>query len=293
VTERKPAASCRGGRAPWIRLVGMAALLALALASLGSAASWPTTTDAGRSASHVTSTASGQCSKAEAIEAVRRLGLRDVSAAYPVWKVLCGAFTGAGSRVMVASISGSENVGMLYWAVFRWTGSEWRFLMKQRRAAVLTAAGSDIKETVSIYRPSDSRCCPSGGTTVRIWHWNGSRFVAGREQSTTHMFYFESPSHNIWCDSGDEGQAYCATKTPPRSVTLSLDGTLTICASRRCSGPGKFGGDPVLGYGQVNEQGGFRCRSKLTGMTCMVMLRGKGFGKGFLINRDGVTRVGP
>jgi hypothetical protein len=273
------------------------ALAAIACATtLGVAVGGATTgtADVARTGSSATaSAASGDCTKAEAINAVKRLGLRDVSPTYPVHRVLCGAFTGAGSQTMVASISGPDNVGMLYWVVFRWSGSEWQFLMKQRHAAVLSAAGSDIRETVSIYRPGDPRCCPSGGTKVRIWHWNGSRFVAGREQTTTHLFYFESPSHNIWCDSGDEGQAYCATKTPPRSVALIADGTLTICASRRCSGPYKFGGDPVLGYGHVNEQGGFRCRSEMAGMACTVILRGKGYGKGFLINRDGITRVGP
>ena len=67
---------------------------------------------------------------------------------------------------------------MLYWAVFRWFGSDWQFLMKQRQAAILSAAGSDIAEEVSIYRPGDSRCCPSGGTKSRVWSWNGKRFVA-------------------------------------------------------------------------------------------------------------------
>jgi hypothetical protein len=35
----------------------------------------------------------------------------------------------------------------------------------------------------------------------------------------------------------------------------------------------------------------FRCRSELTGVTRTVT-RGKGIGKGFLINGDTVTRVG-
>ena len=33
---------------------------------------------------------------------------------------------------------GPDNVGMLDWAVFRWSGSDWRLLMKQRQAAILT-----------------------------------------------------------------------------------------------------------------------------------------------------------
>lgn len=161
----------------------LAALLGLLLWSLGSAAASPATAAAGHS---FTSSASGQCSKAGAIAAVKQLGLKDISATYPVWKVLCGAFTGAGSQTMVVSINGDSNLGMLYWAVFEWTGSERQFLMKQRHAAILTAVGSDIQETWSIYRPGDSRCCPTGGTKSRVWHWNGSRFVAGAwEQKQT------------------------------------------------------------------------------------------------------------
>jgi len=158
--------------------------------------------------SRVASAASGQCSKAEAIEAVKRLGLRDTSPTYPVYKVLCGAFAGAGSRVMVASIPGQGNVGMLYWAVFRWSGGGWQFLMTQRQAALLTAAGADIRETVSIYRPGDAHCCPSGGTKARTWHWGGSRFVAsawkqvGAANGDDKVFpdtYFQTPSGNVVC----------------------------------------------------------------------------------------------
>ena len=77
-------------------LAGVIALLALAFTSLGSAAGWPSTAGTGPSgASHVTSTVLGQCSTAEAIDAVKRLGSSDASATYPVYKVLCGAFAGA------------------------------------------------------------------------------------------------------------------------------------------------------------------------------------------------------
>jgi hypothetical protein len=285
-------------------LVGATALLALASASLGSAAGSSGTADAPRSSlSHVTSTASGQCSKAEAIDAVKRLGLRDASPTYPVYKVLCGAFTGTGSQTMVASISGSDNAGMIYWAVFRWSGSDWRLVMKQHQAAILTAAGSDIRETVSIYRDADSRCCPSGGTKTRIWHWNGARLTSSTWTQATpsqpgtgalHLFNFYSPSHNLSCSVGDEGLATCVSWNLPRSASLKLDGTLRICNGRRCVGRSTpFNPSvPVLGYGQRNDQGGFRCKSERVGITCTVILQGKGYGKGFLINSTGVSRVG-
>jgi hypothetical protein len=51
--------------------------------------------------------------------------------------------------------------------------------MKRRVAAKLAPAGADVRETTYVFRSGDPRCCPSGGTRSRVWHWNGSRFVAG------------------------------------------------------------------------------------------------------------------
>jgi hypothetical protein len=112
--------------------------------------------------------ATADCSKAAATEIVLRLHLNDTEVTDPVYTVLCGSFTGPGSRTMVVSLMGPGSSGMLDWVVFRWAGDAWQFLMKQHQAAVLTAAGSDIRETVSIFRAGDSRCCPSGGTKAHM-----------------------------------------------------------------------------------------------------------------------------
>ena len=202
---------------------------------------------------------------------------------------------------MVASIYGPENVGMLDWAVFRWSGSDWQLLMKQRRAAILTAAGSDIKETVSIYRPDDSRCCPSGGTKARIWHWNGARLVASPWKQATKgkaeakPTRFDSPSRNIHCwmfDGGGNNYSRgvgCNSDTPRQSVYLSPDGRVKIrgipAAWCGCDEPD----NPPLAYGRQITVGRYRCRSLRTGVRCTVIQSGKGF----LINRSGVTRLGP
>lgn len=273
--------------------VGVIALLALMLTTLGLAARSPSAAGNGPSgvSSPDTPTASGRCSKAEGIAAVKRLGLRDVSATYPVWKVLCGAFAGTGSKTMVASISGLENVGMLYWAVFRWSGSEWQLLMKQRHAAILTAVGSDIRETWSIYRPSDSRCCPSGGTKTRIWHWNGSRFVAAawKHELTSDAFF--SPSGNIYCWMNDDGHRAvvgCVTFSPVQEVKMGAQGRLKIrrVPAAQCGCVPE--GVRTLGYRRQTTVGRFRCLSQETGVRCTVIQSGKGF----LINRDGISRVG-
>jgi len=204
---------------------------------------------------------------------------------------------------MVASISGLENVGMLYWAVFRWSGSQWQLLMKQRQAAILSAAGSDIRETASIYRPGDPRCCPSGGTKARRWHWSGSRFVAGPWKSGTKVEPeargFDSPSLNINCGMFDQGggrYVRCQSRIPPQKVTMNAQGRLSICRDRTpnvnndCN-LGDRGEGPIrrLAYGKQITVGRFRCQSLQIGVRCTVIRSGKGF----LINRDGVSRVGP
>lgn len=125
-----------------------------------------------------TSDVAARCSEAAARRIVKQLRLGDGSLADPVGKVLCGAFAGPRSEVMVVMLVGEGNAGFAYWVVFRWAGGTWQFLMRQTAGASITAAGPDIRQTLPIYRPSDSRCCPTGGTKTRLWHWNGSRFVA-------------------------------------------------------------------------------------------------------------------
>jgi hypothetical protein len=236
------------------------------------------------------------CSAQAADELVKRLGLSDPEVTNPVFKVLCGAFTGPGSQTMVVSLLGPGSTGMIDWVVFRSLGGEWQFLMKRHQAAALTAAGSDIREKVSIFRPGDSRCCPSGGTKARIWHWDGTRLVAGPWKQVTpprsgagtrHLYVFTSPSRNILCRLGDEGLANCLTVRPPLAVDLSHNGRMSVCRGSRCIGTGKFGSVPTLGYGKKDAYAGYVCRSQKVGVTCTDAKSGKGF----LINRSGVSRV--
>ena len=194
------------------------------------------------------------------------------------------------------------------WLVFRYRNGGWQRVFESHNGAVLAAVGSDIKETQNVLRDGDAHCFPTGGTRSRVWHWNGSRFTstawrytktaAERAAKPLKLFYFYSPSgyapgSNILCSSGDGGLARCMSNTPRRSATLKLDGSLRICSSA-CGGGTWGDGSPVLAYGQVNEQGGFRCKSELAGITCTVILAGqKSVGKGFRINRSGsIVRVG-
>jgi hypothetical protein len=196
---------------------------------------------------------------------------------------------------MVASlVGGGASTGMIDWVVFRWTGDTWDLLLKQHQAALLTAAGSDIRETVSIFRDGDSRCCPSGGTRARIWHWDGARFTAGPWKQVTlgtakGKAYFLSPSRNIDCQMANG--VICQSRNPPRYVSMGADARLEICRGIRCVGnPGVVDvpAPTVLGYGRQITVGRFRCHSLRSGVTCTVVRTGKGF----LINTAGVRRVG-
>ena len=199
----------------------MGAILALTLASsafaLGSPG--PSGERASNLAPPFASSASGRCSKAEATTVVKQLGLSDPSVESPVFKVLCGAFAGHGSETMVVSLFGPGNTGMIDWVVLRRTGGAWTLLLKRHQAALLGAAGSDIRETVAVFRVGDSRCCPSGGEKARVWRWNGTRFTAGAWKQVTPSTaaapaagaykygYFKTLSRNIQCDYGYGGNA--------------------------------------------------------------------------------------
>jgi len=244
------------------------------------------------SKSPVAAAAQADCSKAAATEIVLRLHLNDPEVARPVGKVLCGSFTGPGSQTMVVSLWGPGNTGFIDWAVFRWTGNAWEFLMKQPAAASITAAGPNIRQTLPIYRPSDSRCCPTGGMKSRIWHWNGSRFVAGPWKQTQTSDAFFSPSRNIFCWMDDDSHRVavgCVTFGSPREVTMGAEGRLKIRRIPASQCGCVPDGPRTLAYGRQTTVGRFRCLSQRSGVRCTVIR----LGKGFVINRAGVKRVGP
>ena len=254
---------------------------------------------------------SSRCSKATARQLVLQLGLSlNDPSSEPVGEVLCGAFAGPGSNTMVVVLAGPT--GPLDWLVFRRTGDTWQLLMRQGAGASIRAAGSDLRQTISIYRPGDSRCCPSGGTKSRRWHWNGSRFVAGPWSEGTPASspraeksgFFKTPSGNIVCQylvgpSVAFGAVVaCAIKSGlkpalPReacdigsyaSDRLILDARGPVSAPPCASDPSALVGESkarVLGYGKSWSGGGIRCTSAVAGLTC----RNKS-GNGFFLSRE-------
>jgi hypothetical protein len=102
---------------------------------------------------------------------------------------------------------------------------------------------------------------------------------------------FLTPSRNISCEINSRqpynspDSTYCQSNTPPQSVHLSADGTVSICNGQSCLGnPGI--GTPILGYGQSSSLGPFNCASDTGGVTCTVAS-----GRGFTISNSGIQRL--
>lgn len=108
---------------------------------------------------------------------------------------------------------------------------------------------------------------------------------------TSGQAWIVSPSGNITCQllAGGASSAgvHCQTTTPLNGVSMSSSGSLT-CSGEQCVGNLGTNVPKTLPYGQSVSVGPFTCASKETGMQCSVSS-----GKGFLIARDGVTRIGP
>ena len=119
--------------------------------------------------------------------------------------------------------------------------------MRPGNGAQVSAAGSDIRETVCILRPGDQHCCPTGGTRSRIWHWNGTRFAASPWKQATaaiapakkRLIVSPSPAGGS-CLMTDDGVfrgswVYCWTgpseSRPTRSVKMGLDGRLDLATT--------------------------------------------------------------
>ncbi len=259
------------------------------------------------------STASGNCSKATALQVATRFRVvADPTLPSPIAKVLCGPFTGPGSRAMAVTFARGTCLPNHGWALFSYTNGGWQLVPGRHDGFVVSLAGvgSDIRETVPVWRSYDSPCNPSGGTRARTWRWNGSRLVAGPwKQVTPADSYvngaFKSPSSNIVCEyfihigsRASESYVGCVIKTglrpaPPRRpcqeggyagdrVYLGVTGRVEVPS---CAGdPGPYVSVDrarVLGYGKTWSGGGFRCTSAEAGLTC----RNKS-GNGFFLSRE-------
>ena len=119
------------------------------------------------------------CSKATARVLVNQHKLNVFLLPQPVVQMLCGPFTGPGSKAMAVTIGASTCWSVQGWAVFSFSGGAWK-LVHDEVAFIypLVAIGTDLKETVPVFRSTDNRCNPTGGMKSRIWNWNGSSLTS-------------------------------------------------------------------------------------------------------------------
>jgi hypothetical protein len=246
--------------------------------------------------------AQADCSKATALELATRFHLAALDAGDSVAQWFCGAFVGPGSQAMVIATT-PGTCGVNGWAVLSFAGGDWQLVGSPHSGwtFAVAAIGSDIRETTPV--PTGKFQCPltNGKPRSRIWHWDGTRLVAGPWKQETkgepEPRGFYSPSHRIACGMYDDSSfssVDCQSFAPRLSqkVKMNRSGRLTICQDRgtrnRCNigNPGE--GTPTLGYGKQITVGRFRCLSLRSGMRCTVIQSGKGF----LINSAGVRRVG-
>jgi hypothetical protein len=282
-----------GRRIAALALIGLAGLAALAAQDAAGATA-------------------ADCTEAAAIAAATPLGfVSNPQLEHPV-TVLCGAFLGPGSNAMAVTFNNGSCIPDTGWAVFRDEGGTWRLLDPPGQVKdvilPLTAVGNDIREEYGVYHDGDSPCQPSGGTRARLWHWDGSKLVAGKSTqvqapagggggSAGTVVVFKSPTRNLSCEMNEHRQGvgsfvYCQSFDRPHSVKLTPNGRVTICRDRRRGAPHCLGDPgehtPILRYGKQKTLGRFRCRSRHDGITCTVISSGQGF----RISSSGVKRVG-
>lgn len=92
-------------------------------------------------------------------------------------EVLCHDFTHHGQKDMVVLVQDGAQVTR-EWLAFRRHYSGWTLIFRRKTQAVdLGLGGDSIEEWEPIFRANDPDCCPSGGQTYRLFHWNGKQFV--------------------------------------------------------------------------------------------------------------------
>jgi hypothetical protein len=96
--------------------------------------------------------------------------------------LICHDFTGDGRIDMAFTVFSGGTAGDTAWVVLRRAGAGWRVAFRHLDAykVGLTRAGSDLVESMPVYRRNDPNCCPTGGFDHRRLRWNGRTFVVLR-----------------------------------------------------------------------------------------------------------------
>jgi hypothetical protein len=154
-------------------------------------------------------------------------------------------------------------------------------------AACSSSPSSSNSPTTTTTGPLATTSSSSPSTTSSTSQSSGTLVP---QTATVTEFY--SPSKNISCEIDNNvgtsatTSALCLTISPPKSVTLQTDGSLTECTGVNClSNAGT--NTPTLAYGQSITLGPFTCASSAAGMKCALAN-----GDGFLISSSATTALG-
>ncbi len=153
--------------------------------------------------------------------------------------------------------------------------------------ALAACSSSPSPSSSSTTTTSAATSTTSGSTTSSTTQTSGT-LVPQTSTGTE----FLSPSKNISCEIDSNfgpsaiTSTLCLTLSPPKSVTLGADGTLTECTGVTClSNAGE--NTPTLGYGMSITLAPFTCSSSTAGIKCALAN-----GDGFLISSAAVTALG-
>jgi hypothetical protein len=154
-------------------------------------------------------------------------------------------------------------------------------------AACSSSPSSSNSPTTTTTRPFATTSSSSPSTTSSTSQTSGTLVP---QTSTGTEFY--SPSKNISCEIDNNfgpsaiTNALCLTISPPKSVTLQTDGSLTECTGVSCLSNAGVN-TPTLAYGQSITLGPFICASSTAGIKCTLAN-----GDGFLISSSATTALG-
>ena len=123
--------------------------------------------------------------------------------------------------------------------VFRYTSGGWQLIPGGLHPNILNLgiarSGNSIVEKATIRYPGETICLASG-VRARVWHWNGSRLVAGPWKvittgpKTVRLTIFVTSDRKVGCSVSDT--VWCATNPPGPHVhfaELQRNGMVRIC----------------------------------------------------------------
>lgn len=229
----------------------------------------------------------------------------------PLLRFLCGPFTGPGSNAVAIETGPAPTCWPVqHWGVFTYRNGRWEKALQiwDYLDGPIEAVGGDLRVVTAEHLDpaTEPRCGFAGGTVATLWHWDGTKFVAGEPvvvkppEPRTGAIFNTPRGLGVQCWLGDSsshvGITCFSVRTRPKlyiqRATMGANGRAKFCRDRTgrhgCN-IGNSGEDPVpdYKYGDEVTVGRFRCRVLRSGVRCVVTKTGKGF----VISRTRAARV--